>query len=75
MADITLSEAERVLAGALDQAQETGALANIAVVDAGGNLKAFRRTDGLARKHRHRGQDDSHDRYPPTVSAVLVPVT
>ena len=46
MADITLSEAERVLEGALGKARETGTLMNIAVVDAGGNLKAFRRMDG-----------------------------
>jgi len=46
MADITLSDAERVLEGALGKARETGTLMNIAVVDAGGNLKAFRRMDG-----------------------------
>ena len=46
MADITLSEAERVVDSALGKAHETGTLMNIAVVDAGGNLKAFRRMDG-----------------------------
>ena len=46
MADITLSEAERVVDSALGKARETGTLMNIAVVDAGGNLKAFRRMDG-----------------------------
>ena len=46
MADITLSEAETVVEGALRKAQEIDTLMNIAVVDAGGNLKAFRRMDG-----------------------------
>jgi uncharacterized protein GlcG (DUF336 family) len=46
MADITLADAERVLQSALREAQETGTLMNIAVVDAGGNMKAFRRMDG-----------------------------
>jgi uncharacterized protein GlcG (DUF336 family) len=45
MADITLVDAEHVLQSALREAQETGTLMNIAVVDAGGNLKAFRRMD------------------------------
>lgn len=34
-----------MLAGALEKARETGTLMNIAVIDAGGNLKAFRRMD------------------------------
>lgn len=46
MADISLADAERVLQSALKKAQETSTLMNIAVVDAGGNLKAFRRMDG-----------------------------
>src|ERR671916_2645575 len=46
MADITLAEAERVLNAALQKAEETDTLMNIAVVDAGGNLKAFSRMDG-----------------------------
>ena len=46
MADISLADAERVLQSALGKAQETSTLMNIAVVDAGGNLKAFRRMDG-----------------------------
>ena len=46
MADITLSEAELVVDSALGKAREIGTLMNIAVVDAGGNLKAFRRMDG-----------------------------
>src|SRR5918998_1262349 len=45
MADITLAEAERVLNAALQKAEETDTLMNIAVVDAGGNLKAFARMD------------------------------
>ena len=46
MSDITLPEADRVVESALGKAQEIGTLMNIAVVDAGGNLKAFRRMDG-----------------------------
>ena len=46
MADITMSDADRVVAGALEKAHETATLMNIAVVDAGGNLKAFQRMDG-----------------------------
>jgi uncharacterized protein GlcG (DUF336 family) len=46
MADISLADAERVLESALAKARETGTLMNIAVVDVGGNLKAFRRMDG-----------------------------
>jgi uncharacterized protein GlcG (DUF336 family) len=46
MADITLSQAERVIESALGKAYETGTLMNIAVIDAGGSLKAFRRMDG-----------------------------
>ena len=46
MADITFSEADRVVDSALGKAHETGTLMNIAVVDAGGHLKAFRRMDG-----------------------------
>ena len=44
--DITLAQAEQVLSACLQKAQETGTLMNIAVVDAGGNLKAFQRMDG-----------------------------
>ena len=46
MADITLSQAERIVAEAVRKAEEIGTLMNIAVVDAGGNLKAFCRMDG-----------------------------
>ena len=46
MADITLSQAERIVAEAVRKAGEIGTLMNIAVVDAGGNLKAFGRMDG-----------------------------
>lgn len=46
MADITLQQAQFVLDAALKKAAETGTLMDIAVVDAGGNLKAFARMDG-----------------------------
>ncbi|SHN60977.1 GlcG/HbpS family heme-binding protein [Desulfovibrio litoralis] len=44
--DITLEEANKVIDAAKAKAQEQGTLMNIAVVDAGGNLKAFARMDG-----------------------------
>jgi uncharacterized protein GlcG (DUF336 family) len=46
MADISLQQAQAVLDAALKSAAETGTLMDIAVVDAGGNLKAFARMDG-----------------------------
>ena len=46
MADITWPQAQRILAGAVTKAEDIGTLMNIAVVDAGGNLKAFCRMDG-----------------------------
>ena len=46
MADITLQQALSVLDAALKRAAETGTLMDIAVVDAGCNLKAFARMDG-----------------------------
>jgi hypothetical protein len=46
MADITLQQAQSVLDAALKRAAETGTLMDIAVVDTGGNLKAFARMDG-----------------------------
>lgn len=46
MSDITQAQADQVLAAARDAAKETGTAMNIAVVDAGGNLKAFTRMDG-----------------------------
>ena len=44
--DITLDQAQEVVASAIAAAQEQGTLMDIAVVDAGGNLKAFARMDG-----------------------------
>jgi len=46
MADMTWSQAERIVAEAVSKAEEIGTLMNIAVVDAGGILKAFGRMDG-----------------------------
>ena len=44
--DLTLEAAERILAAATKKATELGTRMDIAVVDAGGNLKAFVRMDG-----------------------------
>lgn len=44
--DITLEQAQKVIAAAQAKAVEQGTLMNIAVVDAGGNLKAFARMEG-----------------------------
>ena len=46
MADVDLSQAQRILDAAVKKAEEIGTLMNVAVVDAGGNLKAFCRMDG-----------------------------
>lgn len=46
MSDITQAQADAVLVAARDAAREAGTAMNIAVVDAGGNLKAFARMDG-----------------------------
>jgi uncharacterized protein GlcG (DUF336 family) len=46
MADITQAQADAVLAAAREAAKDNGTAMNIAVVDAGGNLKAFTRMDG-----------------------------
>jgi uncharacterized protein GlcG (DUF336 family) len=46
VADITAAQAQFVLDEALRRAEKIDTLMNIAVVDAGGNLKAFRRMDG-----------------------------
>ncbi|WP_336715581.1 GlcG/HbpS family heme-binding protein [Arthrobacter sp. USHLN218] len=46
MTDITLEQAERILAAALAEAADRGVAMNVAVVDAGANLKAFARQDG-----------------------------
>jgi len=44
--DIDLAAAQRAVAGALKKAEELGCTMNIAVVDAGTNLKAFARMEG-----------------------------
>lgn len=44
--DITLEQAQKVMAGALAFAEKQGVPMNIAIVDAGGNLKEFCRMDG-----------------------------
>lgn len=46
MNTLTLKKAEAAVAAALMKAQQLGAAMNIAVVDAGANLKAFARMDG-----------------------------
>ncbi|MDQ4502384.1 heme-binding protein [Sinomonas sp. ASV322] len=46
MSDISTDQAEQVLEAAIRAAHEIGCRMNVAVVDAGGNLKAFRRMDG-----------------------------
>lgn len=46
MSNLSLSEAERVLAAGIAKAAETSVPVNIAVLDAGTNLKAFVRMDG-----------------------------
>jgi uncharacterized protein GlcG (DUF336 family) len=43
--DITLEQADRAIRAALEKARQTNTLMNIAVVDAGGNLKAFARME------------------------------
>ena len=44
--DITLAQAQQVMKGALAFAEKQGVPMNIAIVDAGGNLKEFCRMDG-----------------------------
>lgn len=46
MSDISLKQAQAAVNAALEKAKETGAKMNVAVVDAGANLKAFARMDG-----------------------------
>ena len=46
MADLSLSQAQRILTEAVSKAEEIDTKMDIAVVDAGGNLKAFARMDG-----------------------------
>ena len=44
--DISLAQSQEVLAAALAEAEEQGTQMDIAIVDAGGNLKGFARMDG-----------------------------
>lgn len=44
--DVTVELAQKAIEAGLKEAQKQGTLMNIAVVDAGGNLKAFARMDG-----------------------------
>jgi uncharacterized protein GlcG (DUF336 family) len=44
--DVTIDLAQIAIAGAIKKAEEQGTLMNIAIVDAGGNLKAFARMNG-----------------------------
>lgn len=46
MNDISLEQAQDVVEASLAKSREIGTAMNIAVVDAGGNLKAFGRQDG-----------------------------
>ena len=46
MSDITLEQAQKIVEAARKKAEEIGTKMNIAVVDAGANLKAFARMDG-----------------------------
>ena len=46
MADLDYSQAQQVLDAAMKKAAEIDTMMDIAVVDAGGNLKAFGRMDG-----------------------------
>jgi len=46
MSDITLAQAKAAIDAAFAKAQQLGTKMNIAVVDAGANLKAFLRMDG-----------------------------
>jgi uncharacterized protein GlcG (DUF336 family) len=46
MGDITLTQAQALVDAAQQKAAKIDTLMNIAVVDAGGNLKAFARMDG-----------------------------
>src|SRR5215207_4800416 len=44
--DLSLEQAQAVVAAAMAAAEEQGTKMDVAVVDAGGNLKAFARMDG-----------------------------
>ena len=46
MDDITLAQADAAVAAAIEKAERIGAKMNIAVVDAGANLKRFARMEG-----------------------------
>ncbi len=46
MADINLQQARAAVSAAIDKARELNVRMNIAIVDAGANLKAFARMDG-----------------------------
>ena len=46
MADISLTQAQQAVEAALGKSKEMGVKMDIAVVDAGANLKAFARMDG-----------------------------
>ncbi|MDI9443274.1 MAG: heme-binding protein, partial [Planctomycetota bacterium] len=46
MSDISLKQAQDAVAAAIAKADQIGVKMNIAVVDAGANLKAFARMDG-----------------------------
>lgn len=46
MSDITLEQAQAAVAAAEEKSRELGVKMNIAIVDAGANLKAFARMDG-----------------------------
>lgn len=46
MSDITLEQAQAVVGAALAASESRGLAMNVAVVDVGGNLKAFARMDG-----------------------------
>lgn len=46
MSDITLEQAQAVVQAGLAESASRGLAMNVAVVDAGGNLKAFARMDG-----------------------------
>jgi len=45
MSDITLAQAQSAVAAALEKSKEIGVKMNIAIVDAGANLKAFARME------------------------------
>jgi uncharacterized protein GlcG (DUF336 family) len=46
MSDITIDQAQTVLFAALEQCKQMGVKMNVAIVDAGANLKTFARMDG-----------------------------